>query len=36
MQNLRAIIEYLKNTIIKFVDKFTDKLKLNLDIFVDN
>jgi len=36
MQNLRAVIEYLKDTTIKSVDEFTDKLKLDLDILVGN
>lgn len=36
VQDLRAIIEYLKGTTIKSVNEFTDKLKLDLDILVGN
>lgn len=36
MQNLREIIAYFKNITITFVNNFTTRLKLNLELFIDN
>ena len=33
VQNLMSVVEYLKNTAVKYVNEFWDRLKLDLNLF---
>jgi len=35
VQNLTGIVEYLRNTTVKSVDEFLNRLKLDLNLFTD-
>ncbi len=35
VQNLTGIVEYLRNTTVKCVDEFLNRLKLDLNLFTD-
>ena len=35
VQNLTGMVEYFRNTTVKSVDEFTNRLKLELNLFVD-